>query len=73
MTSKVEIDGEKLYNAMTNRIRINNEIYTYKVAIDGFLLENIDEGKAEELMKHALEEACDQPGNFVDKNKLWNI
>ena len=67
MTSKVEVDGERLYNAMTNRIRINNEIYTYKVAIDGFRLENIDEKKAEDLMKHASEEACDQPGNFITK------
>lgn len=62
MTSKTEIDGEVLYNALTNKININHEIYTYKATIDGFVLRNISKEEGDILAEEFVKEICDPTG-----------
>lgn len=62
MTSRMNIDGEKLYNAISNKIAINNEIYTYKATIEGFVLRNINKEITDELMEESEKEICDPTG-----------
>lgn len=62
MTSKTELDGEVLFNAITNKIITYQEIYDYKATIDGFVLRNIDEKTVEILTEEAKTEICDPIG-----------
>jgi hypothetical protein len=64
MTSENEIDGENLHLKFSNQIRINNEIYTYKATLDGFVFKKINEERVEQLMEESNREICDVSGNF---------